>query len=151
MSDERSSPGVGPLTWLTLGLLFFSWATIGGLMARVVIRFFPFSASEAATFAGTTALVLGSYLLWGYAAWRGRRMTGPSAAAYVFAWLCAMLTLIILGSAVSPSFVVVLEESGVGFRDLEFAAYLLWGAGVLTGLPTAVAVRRAVRSGPNDP
>lgn len=69
--DMNRSPGVGPLAWVTLGLLAFSWLLLSGLMVWDWVRFPP---NQAKLMTGTVAwlFVAGPHLLLGLAASRSR-------------------------------------------------------------------------------
>ena len=69
--DTDRSPGVGPLTWVTLGLLAFSWLVLTGLMTWQWVRFPP-NRMELLVGVMVDLFILGPSLMFGAAAWKSR-------------------------------------------------------------------------------
>lgn len=87
MDTDRSS-GVGPLAWVTLGLLAFSWLVTSGLTAWEWVRFPP---SGEDLLVGTVIwlFVAGPHLMFGTAVIRSGKHPGVVPVALTFAVLCA--------------------------------------------------------------
>ena len=104
--DTNRSPGVGPLAWVTLGLLAFSWLFHSGLVTWYWFSF-PWGLEGLLVGAGIWLVISGPHLLFGAAALRSGKNPDALSPALVFAFLYA-------GSAVA---IEVGELTGGGLGE----------------------------------
>ena len=148
MSNDRS-PGVGPVTWVTLGLLVFSWVALVAALVR---------ASWIAGWTGVgmraelAALALIPHLLWAYVAWRGRRLRPVAAVALLFGiafgYIGLQLALLLLDPLLNREARLALQAMRFNPGGLNMRPYPFWSVAGGTGLPVALMVLWTTRRKP---
>jgi hypothetical protein len=132
--DTNRSPGVGPLTWVTPGLLAFSWLFLSGLMTWYGFGF-PWGLKALLVGVVIWLVISGPHLLFGAAAWRSGKNPDALGPALMFALLYA-------GSAVA---IGVGELTGVGQGNGGLICCGHWLLGWPVGI---VALRATFRADP---
>jgi hypothetical protein len=142
--DTDRSPGVGPLTWGTLGLLAVSWVLLASEVVRALAR--PGGVASLRDDVGWIILLaLGAHVICGLAVWCGRRHLAVGIPAYLLALLYAVLS--------GLDFLIAFRTAtarDLGLADVRLVpwAYYAWGAAWVAGLPALIWLARRARGGP---
>jgi hypothetical protein len=130
--NPARSPGAGPLTWVTLGLLVFNsfllqYATFGFAVPRFGLLTYQNLL--------ILSLMYGTTPVWGYVAWLGRRLTQVRVAALLVSLLYLGISSLFALLVTLPSVrVLIVEVLGINILDLVISAQFTWGIGCVGGI-----------------